>query len=213
MVNCLIDINAAFPYYKLYFSLDSTVPMAVQPAPPNTNQGTNSLPQVPATDNLQPQSAAANSMNLVGTRNIADILLTKGLIDADTLKKIRFESINSGKPVEQILVTGGYLSEVDLYKTKAEIYNVPYVDLGSQRIDVEVLNRLPQEIAKNNMAVAYEDTPAALKVAMVDPLDLQKVRFLSTMVGKNIEPYFADPTTINGIIDTKYGAQIGTEVT
>lgn len=144
---------------------------------------------------------------------MADILFNKGAIDAESLKKIKFETINSGKSIEQILVDGGYISETDLYKAKAEINNIPFVDLNSIRIDLEVLNRIKQDIAKKNLAVAFEETPTVLKVAMADPLDLQKVRFLTTIAGKNIEPYFADPTSITTIVDTKYGAQIGSEVT
>ncbi|KXK26590.1 MAG: Type II secretion system protein E [candidate division WS6 bacterium OLB20] len=146
-------------------------------------------------------------------QNIADILFNKGKIDADTLKKVKFEAINTGKPVEQVVVGGGYVSEKDIYQTKAEVYNMPFVDLSAMRIDIEVLNEIPQDVAQRNQAVAYEKTSNGLKVAMVDPLDLQKVRFLSTMIGKRVEPAFGDPTTIKGIIDTKYGAQIGTSVT
>lgn len=154
-----------------------------------------------------------NALNTSQQVNLADSLFSLGLLNTESLKKVKFESVNTGKPIEQILLQGGYISELDLAKAKSKLFQIPFVDLAAQRIDIETLNLLNQKLAKQNSAVAFQNTEVGLKVAMADPLDLQKIRFLSTVVGKRIEPYFADPSIIKSIIDTKYGAQIGSEVT
>ncbi|MFQ5492615.1 MAG: GspE/PulE family protein [Candidatus Dojkabacteria bacterium] len=174
----------------------------------STSSGT-SLPQLGAANNPSKLGGGA----LQGGKNIADVLFHKGVFDADTLKKVRFETINSGKDTEAVILSGGYVNEKTLYEAKAEINKTPFIDLDTIRIDLETLNKIPQDVAKKNGTVAFEDSEGAIKVAMMDPLDLQKVRFLSTMVGKRVEPHYASPTSIKQIIDTRYGAQIGAEVT
>jgi type IV pilus assembly protein PilB len=59
------------------------------------------------------------------------------------------------------------------------------------------------------MAVAFEETNNRVKVAMEDPLELQKVQFIESILGKKIDSYYASPDAIQNILDTKYGAQIG----
>jgi type IV pilus assembly protein PilB len=47
---------------------------------------------------------------------------------------------------------------------------------------------------------------------MQDPLDLQRIKYLESLIGKSIESYYAAESDINQIIDTRYGAQVGSEV-
>lgn len=139
-------------------------------------------------------------------------LITKGLVTQEIYDSAKVKALTSGRAVEEVLIEDKLVSYQDLYKTKSEIYNIPYINITERRIPVEILNIFSKDVAKKNQAIAFEETADYVKVAMVDPLDLQKTRFLTTIIGKKIEPYFSDPASIRMIIDTRYGAQIGTEV-
>ncbi len=149
--------------------------------------------------------------NIVGT-NIADWLFNKGTLDAEKVKQVKFEAINTGKEIEQLLVEKGYVNEETLYQAKSEIYKIPYVDIASLNISQETLQKISQDVAKKNLAIAFDEDPSSVSVAMADPLDLQRVKFLSALIGKRIKPHFANPSTLKTIIDTRYGAQVGEEV-
>lgn len=157
-------------------------------------------------------TVGAPNVDLEGN-NFANLLYQKGLLTSEQLQKIKFDAINSNKTVEEVLMESDVVSEDKLYELKSEVFNVPFVKINELDIPVEILNKFDQNTAKKNQVIAYEDSPTSIKVAMVDPLDIQKVKFLSTMIGKRIEAVFATPSAINGIIDTRYGAQIGSEVT
>jgi type II secretory ATPase GspE/PulE/Tfp pilus assembly ATPase PilB-like protein len=75
-----------------------------------------------------------------------------------------------------------------------------------------MMQKLPKDIADKNEALVIEDLGSALKVVMSDPTDLQKIKFLQTMLGRPIKPVYASADAIKQTIDTKYGAQVGEEV-
>lgn len=161
-----------------------------------------------------PASPAQNSSNapIKGITNILDALLTRGIINSEQYNSFKFEAVNTSKSVDQVLLSHNTISPRDLAKTYAEMRGMNYIDINSIVIKIEVLNKIPADVAKSSGAVVFEDLPAKAKVAMKDPLDLQKIKYLESLVGKKIEAYYAAPEDIDNVIDTKYGAQIGKDV-
>lgn len=158
------------------------------------------------------QQQPQESKSVRGVSNLLDALLTKGLINLDQYNAIKFESVNSGKPIATLLSEQGLITEKDIARTLAEMRGIAFADLGSMVIDNETLNALPASAAKSNNAVVFEIQNQRAKVAMVDPLDLQKIQYLESIIGKKIDAYFASESDITSVIDTRYGAQIGKEV-
>lgn len=147
-----------------------------------------------------------------GINSLLDALLAKGLVNLEQFNSIKFESINTGKSIEDVLKLHDIVTSEEIVKTYAEMQGVGFVDLLDIDITQDVLNKIPAASAKSSMAIAFEDSPSVLKVAMKDPLDLQKIKYLEGLAQKRIEAYYATEEAIFRIIDTKYGAQIGKEV-
>jgi type IV pilus assembly protein PilB len=148
-----------------------------------------------------------------GVTNILDALVTKGTLTTEQANSVRFQAINSGKTFQQVLKENNLVTEKEIARTYAEMRGLGFADLRSMVIMPEVFNNLSKEIASKNLAIVFEEQPTKVKVAMVDPLDLQKIKFLESMIGKRVESYYAAEEDINYILDTKYGAQITKEVT
>ncbi len=174
-------------------------------------QQTNNNPQI------QPQSQPtaaqkSKSVSVKGMTNVADALFAKGMINEDQLKSIKFEAITNNTTPIKLLIDQKIVSSSQIQEIRAEMFGLGYIDLSSITIPAETLNRIPKEIAIKNKTVAFEETNNRVKVAMVDPLDLQKVKFLESMLGKRVDTYYATQEAVKEIIDTKYGAQIGNVV-
>lgn len=177
-------------------------------------------PTAVASDNAQTTTPVtlANSnpqttVNKVfGVSNLVDALLQQGKITEDQAKGLKFESVTYNRPLELLIEEKGILPAEEVQRTKAEMRGIGFVDLSAISIDQSVLQLIPQETAKQNMAIAFQDSPVGLKVAMNDPLDLQKIQFLESIVKKRIESYYASDADIMQIINTRYGAEIGKEV-
>jgi type IV pilus assembly protein PilB len=164
-----------------------------------------------------PQTLAAPTgkvqASVKGITNILDALLTRGIITSDEYNSYKFEAINSNKSPDEILLAHNVVNSKDLAKTYAEMRGISYIDLSNLVINLEVLNKITADVAKSSGAIIFEEHPAKVKVAMKDPLDLQKIKYLESVIGKKIEAYYASAMDIDNIIDTKYGAQIGADVT
>lgn len=167
---------------------------------------------VQQSDPSQQAGNGAISNNTLEQNELVKKLIEKNLLDQKTFDSVKVEAITNGKSLEDALIEENIVSPQNVYETKSEVYNIPFVRVAEKRIPVETLNVFSKEVAKKNQAIAFEETPDSIKVAMVDPLDLQKTRFLTTILGKKVDPYFTDPVSIQNVIDSRYGAQIGSEV-
>ena len=144
--------------------------------------------------------------------NIADVLFNQGKINAEQLKEIKFEAINSGKSFQDLIIEKGLSTEEEIVKLKSQIYKIDFIDLRNISISTEILQKIPQEIARKNLAITFKEDSNLVHVAMVNPLDLQIVKYFSTLTGKRVKPYFSTSVSISQVIDTKYGAQVGDDV-
>lgn len=153
-----------------------------------------------------------SALNTPGINNILDAVLAKGLINPDQYNSLKFEAVNTNKLPEDLLVSHNILSPKDIAKTYAEMRGFEYVELLDLDIPIDVLNKIPLETAKSSFAIAFEENPNFIKVAMKDPLDLQKIKYLESILRKRIQSYYTTEEEIQNIIETKYGAQIDKEV-
>lgn len=171
-------------------------PVAVNPAP-------QPIPQ----DNLQGTQYRQDN------KSLTDKLLEQGIITLEQAKSINEQVISTGKSVEEIVLSGLFIDQSRITEAKSVIYKIPYIDLSKISIPVSVLQKVRSDLAQKYKAISFEDAPEYVKVAMMDPLDVQATNFIATVIGKRVEAYFADPSSIQKFLDTKYGAQVGSEVT
>jgi type IV pilus assembly protein PilB len=158
------------------------------------------------------RSVTSTTIPVKGMSNILDALLSKSLITIDQFNTLKFESINTNKSIEQLLIEHRIITQEELTKTYAEMKGVGYVNLRELIIPLETLNLLPASLAKSSMAIVFEASASKVKMAMKDPLDLQKINYLESVIGKKAETFFASEEDILYTIDNRYGAQIGKEV-
>lgn len=178
--------------------------------------------QQPATTKplQQPQPASTSStpgatktkVAVKGMANLVDALEAKGLISSELAKQIKLEAVSYNRPVEQLVEEKTELSGDQVQRVRAEMRGVGFIDLTSVQISPSVLQQIPRDIAERSMAVAFDENKQVLKVGMVDPLDLQKIQYLESVARRKIDAYFASREDVRQVINTRYGAEIGSEV-
>lgn len=152
------------------------------------------------------------SKKVRGLTNILDALLVKGKINTEQFNAIKFESINSGKSIDSLVVEQNIVKASEITELYAEMKGVAFVSLKDFDIPNSLLNKLPKEVAASVLAVPFMENDLRIKVGMKDPLDLQKIKYIESVLGKKVDAYYAPESEINTIIETRYGAQIGKEV-
>src|SRR3989338_3316547 len=148
-------------------------------------------------------------------KKILEILIKKGNIDEKIAQEVRDSSINTGTPIVDILLQKHLVSPDDLFIAKAESLNVPHVTLAGKGISPEILNLVPEPVARKYKLIPFDLDKASgqLSVAMVDPLDLPLIAFLEQKSGKSLIPYLARDNDITVKIEEEYSQGLAADVT
>src|ERR1700733_10198038 len=77
-----------------------------------------------------PAPTGNSSASVRGMTSLLDALFTKGLINEDDLKGIKFESVTSNRSIEDIILERHLVNEDNLQRTKAEMRGIGFVDLS-----------------------------------------------------------------------------------
>ncbi|MDD5438440.1 MAG: GspE/PulE family protein [Patescibacteria group bacterium] len=114
---------------------------------------------------------------------ILNLLQTKGLID-DKVKRIAEDLVSRGKTLEQALVGGKYVSDVDFTKARAEVTGVAYKDLTDFTPDPQVMALIPKQILDNFDILPIRLDGETLEIVLRDPQDYRAVESLEFLTSE-----------------------------
>ena len=146
---------------------------------------------------------------------LADVLVSLGSIDAKQAEKIKLAEIQSGSSQEDIIRKGAIVTEDKLVRGKAQLYNIPFVDLSTMPVAPAALSALPPEVAERfrSFPVSIDLKDKSMILAMADPLDLSAIEFIEQKTGYHIKPSAATPSQIDDFIQNRYTTSLTQEVT
>lgn len=145
--------------------------------------------------------------------SLEEILFKQGLLNSDQLSSLRLESINSGQPVDKLIIQHNLVPAGKITQAKAQILNVPYIQLNGKAIAADILNLIPEAAARRYHIIPFEKKNDELWVAMADPLDIQITQFIEKRAGLRVKPYLAEDEDILKEIAEQYSQNLTSEVT
>ncbi|HWB38794.1 MAG TPA: GspE/PulE family protein [Candidatus Saccharimonadales bacterium] len=134
-------------------------------------------------------------------------LVDNSMITAEQLAEAKAAAEKVHEPIFSYLVKQNFITDEQLTKANAVITGVPYVNLTAARIDPQVLQLLPREIAERYMAVPLGEVQSRLIVAMLDADNVQAVDFLSNRIGRPLKVYVASENGIKQVLK-QYDARL-----
>ncbi|MEK7127691.1 MAG: ATPase, T2SS/T4P/T4SS family, partial [Patescibacteria group bacterium] len=148
-------------------------------------------------------------------KNIQDILFEDKIISAEQLEVVRYEQINTGKGVKEILLEKGFATALQIAQAKAKLVGIPYVNLEGRNILPEVLHLVSETVAAKYLLIPFEfdAVNGTISLAMSDPLDLQVIDFIEKKSKFKVKSYLGSAEQIKTAIRTFYAQNLGTEVT
>lgn len=144
---------------------------------------------------------------------IEDILFKQGLLTSDQVSSLKLESINSGQPVDKILLQHSLVPLDKITQAKAQILNVPFVKLEGKAISTDILNLVPEPAARRYRIIPFEKSKDELWVAMEDPLDIQIIQFVEKRSGMRVKSFLALTEDILKAISDQYSQNLTSDVT
>ena len=105
-----------------------------------------------------------------------ELLLRRGVISLDQLSEAESMGRETGKKVSDCLVQLQYASGEDVMRAMAEHHKLKYVDLDEVSIPENVIELVPESVARENGILPMAEDDDALVVIMSDPLDIERRR-------------------------------------
>jgi len=144
-------------------------------------------------------------------QQLKNILTCAGIISAEEFDKLSREAEENDKKIDDLLSERKIIGTEDLAKETAKYFKVPFVNLKEQTIQKEALLNVPEPIAVAHDLIAFAQEGNVLKIAALDPEDLEIFDFLRKKTDKEIEVYLTTPESVKEGLK-QYRETINTEI-
>jgi len=132
-----------------------------------------------------------------------DKLLKKILLATETFKPAEIKQLAADAKSRKQSLEAEVLTkmpEETLYRVAADYFKVPFVDLKGVQVRKDFLDLIPEPIATTHEVIPFDKGEKSMKVAMLDPEDLQTIEFLRRKTGLEIEVHLTTHTSLHEII-------------
>jgi type IV pilus assembly protein PilB len=146
-------------------------------------------------------------MAALDNKPLYDYLSNLKVIDENILTQKFQESGSTGTPLQDILISSDLISNDDLGQVLSEISGFPLAKLSSVSVSDEVLNTIPEDVAKRFKIIVFAKTNGEASIAMEDPANVNLISALSTSIGLKVKPFIATNKDIEDAVD-KYSKDI-----
>src|SRR5680860_298189 len=124
----------------------------------------------------------------VDAKKLKIFLSDLGLVPKKDLEDAFRESVEKGTRFEDVLMKRKYIPAEEMDKLRAYVLGIPFVDLTDLEIDPEVLEIISEPVSRQYNAIAFDKKGSQLRIAMLDPDDLQFIDFVNKKTGFNVIP-------------------------
>ncbi len=127
---------------------------------------------------------------------IVNLLDTSGLVNKKDVAMAQKKAKETNQTLGDVLMADGKLTEKDWNSMQAFSLGIPFVSLKGMKIDSDILNLIPEPIARNNSIISYNKSSQGLEVAMLDVDNLPVIDFIKKKVGVRILPRMTSSDSI-----------------
>jgi type IV pilus assembly protein PilB len=139
--------------------------------------------------------------------NIMETLLGRAsLVTPEQLQTLKNEAGRLKKPLQDIVLEQKVADEKTLVQAFSDYAQVPYIELDPATIPSDILNQIPERVARQYNAVLFKiDEDGTHHLAMEDPDDVQAVNFIQKEIGTNSKIYIATRDNILSALENYRG--------
>ena len=139
-------------------------------------------------------------MAFYDNQSLYSALQELGVIDKNQLDEAFDESKKQNIKLENILLEKDLISDENLGKTISDLVSLPLVRLGEIPISQEVLQLIPEVVARKQKVIAFNKNKNGLYIATSDPENIQILDFIEKKFGVPVFVYFATQQDINNAL-------------
>lgn len=139
--------------------------------------------------------------------SILETLLGRAsLATPEQITSLKEEAARSKRTLQETVIDQRITDEKTLVKAFADYSSIPYVELDTLNIPKDVLQLIPERIARQYNAILFQvDKDGVRHLAMEDPDDVQAVNFLQKEIGLNSRIYITTRENILSALESYRG--------
>jgi len=135
---------------------------------------------------------------------IVATLMEEGLLSPDVVAAARRTASDKRCGVCVLLIEQSVLTPRQVALVRAQICEVPFVDLEQFQIDIGNAKRVPKALAESLQALPLFAVEETATVGMANPLDLRAVDQLRAVLRCDVEPVLCEPKSLRALIERAY---------
>ncbi len=144
---------------------------------------------------------AAVTTSTVGTRRrIGEILVELGIVGDDDVGRALELQRTTGKKLGDVLLSEGIVAPRDLLRALAVQFELEFVDLSERKIDVDLAQQIPPQLARHHRALPVWHRDGKIVVAMANPVDVLALDDIRDALRRPVLPVMADSEQIMAAI-------------
>ncbi|MFA5411031.1 MAG: GspE/PulE family protein [Candidatus Omnitrophota bacterium] len=136
--------------------------------------------------------------------NITELLIKSKQLSKEQLEQALAIQKQKQIPLRKILVEQRFVSEEGLLALLSEHLYIPTLHLSKYKFEPEVIQLIPERLAKQYNMIPLSRMGNTLTVAMSDPLNIFALDDLKALTGCNIDTVLSSQEEISRTIDTQY---------
>jgi type II secretory ATPase GspE/PulE/Tfp pilus assembly ATPase PilB-like protein len=134
-----------------------------------------------------------------------EAIIEKGLFVKDALQPVLTQAEESGRPLQELLIQHGMVSEKDILRIIAEKLKLAYVNLRGLAIKNSVIEKVPVKVAMYYTFMPTKIDDRILTIAVPSVPDIKMLDEIRTQLGYGIEIVLACRDEISESIRKHYG--------
>ena len=137
------------------------------------------------------------------------LLISEGIVSAEQLAEAARVSGSSGTKVHDEVIKLGYAPPDKVMDALGKAYRLKVVNLVGMTVPQDVIELLPESVARENTIFPLSEMGSALRLATSDPTDMELQEKLRFILNRDIEMSLAPRQQIVEAINRHYGLSDG----
>ena len=138
---------------------------------------------------------------------LGEFIIEAGLITQDQMHKALEHQKKAGMRIGDALVEMGLIKEEDLIAALGKQLGLPHIDLSKYQNKPELVNLIPEKIARRYELIALDKVEDTLTIGMVDPLNVFAIDEVQRITRCKVEPIVCTKSGIVSAIEKYYKAR------
>ena len=140
-----------------------------------------------------------------GTNGFVKLLIDQGILGKDQVLDAQNMAKQTGEPIAVSLVKLGYATDSEVMVAQATYHKMEYVDLQKVEISEDIIELMPESVARENIVLPMNESDGRLKVLISDPSDVETIEKLRFILNRDVTPALATRSQISEFINRFYG--------